>query len=141
MLHQYPVFANTPNALIVTPTNAGHQVTESCRASAEVELYEYHTLFIRYGKYLEKNPVAVLFFRSMLEKYRVRRPRDFEAYGLRIAATADYFSLVRPRHWLVAKGHRLVFRVYRILMAGLRRIFRRLRKIFLFWLADSSKIK
>lgn len=141
LLHQHPVFAYTADALIVTPTNAGHQVTESCRASAEVELFEYHTLFMRYGEYLEKNPVAVLFFRSMLEKYRVRQPRDFEAYGLKIASPADYFGLVRPRHWLVAKGHHLVFRAYKILIAGLRKIFRGLRKFFLVWLADSPRIK
>jgi glycosyltransferase involved in cell wall biosynthesis len=132
LLHQYPVFSYTADALIVTPTNAGHQVTESCRASAEVELFEYHTLFTRYAGYLKSNPVAVLFYRSILEKYHVRRPKDFEAYGVEVASTADYFALVKPRHWLIARGQRLVCRAKSIFMVGLTKIIRWLRKIFMY---------
>lgn len=69
ILQQSKDFAYSPEVLIVTPTNAGHQVTEICNTDAETELYEYSLLYFKNAEYLANDDDALAFLSMFVGKY------------------------------------------------------------------------
>lgn len=69
ILRQSKSFAYSPDMLIVTPTNAGHQVTEICNTDAETELYEYSLLYLKNTDYLGSDEDAWAFLLMFVGKY------------------------------------------------------------------------
>lgn len=85
-------FAFSPQPLINTPTNAAHQVTESCRDNASVELFEYSRLFSKLNNVLHDDPIIVGTWVRLFLKYRIRKLADFERYGINPPPEAEYFE-------------------------------------------------
>ena len=69
ILRQGKDFSYSPEVLIVTPTNAGHQVTEICNTDAETELYEYSLLYLKNAEYLARDDDAMAFLSMFVGKY------------------------------------------------------------------------
>ena len=69
ILRQSKNFAYSSEVLIVTPTNAGHQVTEICNTDAETELYEYSLLYLKNVEYLAHDDDAMAFLSLFVGKY------------------------------------------------------------------------
>lgn len=69
ILRQGKDFAYSTEVLIVTPTNAGHQVTEICNTDAETELYEYSLLYLKNAEYFVHDDDAMAFLSMFVGKY------------------------------------------------------------------------
>lgn len=80
-------FAYSPQALISTPTNALHQVTELCKNDAEIELYEYALLYLKNAKFFSAEQDVLNFFITRIGKYGLRAVRA------NIAAFEDDISI------------------------------------------------
>lgn len=75
-------FAFTPEALISTPTNAGHQVTETCRGDGEIELGEAMLMFNRFTLKQRENALVKQGWSILFRRFRLRKLDDFTRYGL-----------------------------------------------------------
>jgi len=69
-------FAYTPEALIITPTNAVHQVSEICKNSGTIEFFESALLYSKHSSKLKSNVKIIFFWFSLFEKYRVFSQKD-----------------------------------------------------------------
>lgn len=85
-------FAYTPEVLIGTPTNAGHQVTELCRDDGVVEIGEAMLLYGKLTPQQRLHPLVQRGWRHLFRRFRMRKLRDFERYGLPVPAEAAYFE-------------------------------------------------
>lgn len=96
-------FACTGEALIGTPTNATHQVTEVCRDDAVVEIGEALLLFAKFTPAQRELPEVQRGWQQLFRRFRIRKLADFERYGLPQPADAAYFADLlrrRERRWL-----------------------------------------
>lgn len=117
-----PKFAFASEALIRTPTNAPHQVTEICRDNAKVELFEYSRLFSKMGPACHGEPEVAATWRRLFAKYRIRKLVDFQRRGVDVPVEHAYFEVLLarpPSRWLRLRRYsprqellRLFYRVY-----------------------------
>ncbi len=77
-------FVCTTEALIATPTNAGHQVTESCRDNGVVELGEAMLLFEKFSSKQRENPLVKQGWMILFRRFKMRKLDDFSRYGLQV---------------------------------------------------------
>ncbi len=127
ILQQNPHFAYTPEVLIVTPTNAVHQVTEICRNSALIELQEHLLLYQKIFAKLHDEPATRHTWFRLFEKYRIHSHSDIEYVGAKLPSPDlldNIFSAYR-REWLI----RGPYRAYRRLPEPLKRAIRSLRRV------------
>jgi len=87
-----PHFAFTSQALITTPTNAEHQVTESCRDNVTVELFEYSRLFSKLDPTWRDDPQVIGTWVRLFLKYRIRQLADFRRFGVATPPETEYFD-------------------------------------------------
>lgn len=87
-----PRIAFTPQPLITTPTNAAHQVTESCRDNATVELFEYSRLFSKLDPAWREDPQVIGTWVRLFLKYRIRKLADFGRFGVAAPPETEYFE-------------------------------------------------
>lgn len=95
--------AMTSECLITTPVNAAHQVTESCKSNALVELFEYQYLFTKYGAFLKADRASRQFMRHIFERYRVRRQSDLDRLGVARQLDDATFKSLHIQNFIVAK--------------------------------------
>jgi glycosyltransferase involved in cell wall biosynthesis len=88
------VYCDAP--LIVTPTNAAHQVTEACSGNGVVELDEYYRLFSRHHDALAARREAQALWEGLFLRYFILDPEDFSRYGLATPEPREYFSRIVP---------------------------------------------
>lgn len=125
-------FAFTPEALISTPTNATHQVTEICRDDIEVELGEAMLLFERFGAEQRENPVVKRGWMNLFRRFKIRRLGQLTDYGIFISGDREYFSpLMRRRWWSILMDPRLAakkvfYRLYPHVPAPVRHVLKSL---------------
>lgn len=87
MLQNNAQFAYTKQPLIVTPTNAGHQVTEICKNDASIELAEYLLLYGKNRAVLERDPATVLEWFRLFKKYHIHSQEELESLQIEPDAT------------------------------------------------------
>lgn len=85
-------FAYTPEVLIGTPTNAGHQVTEICRDNGVVELGEAMLLYEKLTPAQRRHDLVQRGWRHLFRRFRMRKLAHFERYGLPQPAEREYFQ-------------------------------------------------
>ena len=83
ILQQNPRFVYMPEVLITTPTNAIHQVTEICKSSAAIELFEYMLLYQKVAPKLLSDPDTKYVWFRLFEKYRIYSQNDLERLGVK----------------------------------------------------------
>ena len=85
-------FAYTPEVLIVTPTNAIHQVTEICKSSAAIELFEYMLLYQKVDLKLLSDPNTRLVWFRLFEKYGIYSLKDFASLGVNLPTSESILA-------------------------------------------------
>jgi len=84
MLQKNRNFAYTNEILIITPTNAVHQVTESCKSNAELEIWEYSILYLKNAFHLRNHKAAVNQWLGIFGRYgiySVEQIPNFSRFG------------------------------------------------------------
>lgn len=117
MLVQNRKFAFTHEALISTPTNATHQVTEICRDDIQVELGEAMLLFERFNAQQRENPLVKSGWMNLFRRFKIRRIGQLSTYGVSISGDQAYFlPLMRWSRWSLLREPRLTLKkiFYRI---------------------------
>lgn len=121
-------FAYSPDVLIVTPTNAAHQVTEICRDDAVVEIGEAMLLYGKFTLEQRRQRLVQRGWENLFRRFRMRKLGDFERLGLPVPEEREFFEqllkyplarwelILHPR--LLAQ--KLVQRTYRYLPRYLR---------------------
>ncbi|WP_149135383.1 glycosyltransferase family 2 protein [Cupriavidus campinensis] len=138
-------FAFSPRPLICTPTNAAHQVTEECRDSGRIELYEYSLLFGKVaGKVAERVEIKGQWDR-LFEKYRIRSRRTFLKYDVAQPEPAEYFDKLiasyRRRRFLTLHGlARVFYAIYPKVPAPIRAPIRWTKNGLMFVLGRQRKV-
>lgn len=131
-------FAFTPETLITTPTNVGHQVTETCRNDGGIELGEAMLLFEKFTPAQRENPLVKQGWMILFRRFRMRKLRDFARYGLPIPSEeggqSSYFTdLLRRQYtiWHLLMDPPLLWRkiVHRIYINLPNQIIRLLKNI------------
>lgn len=127
ILQQNPQFAYTPEVLIVTPTNAVHQVTEICRNSALIELQEHLFLYQKIFAKLHAEPATRHTWFRLFEKYSIHSHSDIEHIGAKLPSPdlLDTIFNAYRREW-VKRGP---YRIYGRLPEPLKRAIRSLRRV------------
>jgi len=103
-------FAFTSLPLITTPTNAIHQVTESCRDNPAVELYEYTRLFSKLDSAWRDDPQVIGTWVRLFLKYRIRKFADFGRFGVAAPLETEYFETLF-RHMRKFSLKKLVYKL------------------------------
>jgi len=110
-------FAFTTEALITTPTNAGHQVTEICRDNGEVELGEAIAFFRKFSPQQQENPLVKQGWLILFKRFRMRKLADFSRYGVTPPQEAPgqdgYFTILlkkRYTFWNLLRDPKLLAR-------------------------------
>lgn len=128
-------FTHTGEILIGTPTNAGHQVTEVCRDDAVVEIGEAMLLYEKLTPQQRENPLVQYGWRNLFRRFRMRKLRDFERYGLPVPADTVYFTALLKRRplarWELLRDPKLLalkvfYRLYPQVPGFIRRFLKRL---------------
>jgi glycosyltransferase involved in cell wall biosynthesis len=127
VLQKNKQYAYTPEVLIITPTNAVHQVTEICKNNAAIELNEYMLLYKKVEFLLLCDPETRYVWFRLFERYQVFSQKDVDRLGVKLSSgeevLAFFFSAYR-RVWM----RRLPYRVYKCLPESIKRVIRRARK-------------
>ncbi len=130
MLSQNNVFAFTSEALISTPTNAVHQVTEVCRDDIQIELGEAMLLFQRFTPEQRENPLVKRGWMNLFRRFKIRKLSKLKAYGVSFSSDRNYFRpLLRWKRWALLLEPRLTaqkifYRLYPHVPASLRRFLK-----------------
>lgn len=110
-------FAYTTQALITTPTNAGHQVTEICRDDGEIELGEAMCFFRKFSPQQRENPLVEQGWLILFKRFHIRKLSDFARYGVEISPEEEskngYFTvLLKKRYtkWSLLRDPKLLSR-------------------------------
>lgn len=126
ILQQNHHFAYTPEVLIVTPTNALHQVTEICKNNAAIELTEHLLLYRKVESQLKDNPDTRYTWFRLFEKYQAYSQKDMEKAGIELPLSVDllhsFFSSYQDQ-WL----SRIPYRVYAHFPESLKRLIRQFK--------------
>jgi len=129
MMEQNPQFVCTSEALIVTPTNVIHQVTEVCKNNALIELSEYLHLYKKIeGKVKDLPNIYRMWFR-LFEKYRVYSQQDFD----RLLVDPALSRALLPNFFVGYKAKylaRFPYRLYVSLPISVKTLIRRIRSMF-----------
>lgn len=138
-------FAFSARPLICTPTNAAHQVTEICRDSGQIELYEYSILFEKIAHKVAEEPEIWEQWYRLFEKYRIRSRRGFLKYGVAQPEPAVYFDKLiasyRRKRLLTLQGlARIFFAIYPKVPAPVRAPIRWTKNGVLFVLGRQRKL-
>lgn len=128
-------FAYTPEVLIVTPTNASHQVTEVCRDDAHVEIGEAMQLYGKLTTAQRRHDLVQRGWRHLFRRFRMRKLRDFERLGLPVPEEREYFEVLLKQplsRWELLLHPRLLaqkifYRLYPHVPAFIRRPIKRWR--------------
>lgn len=98
-------FAFTSEALVATPTNAAHQVTEICREDGEIELGEAMLMFEKFTPQQRENPLVKQGWMILFRRFRLRKLDDFARYGLPVpqedAGKDGYFTVLLKRPYTI----------------------------------------
>ncbi len=130
MLVQNRKFAFTAEALISTPTNATHQVTEICRDDIQVELGEAMLLFERFNAQQRENPLVKGGWMNLFRRFKIRRLGQLSTYGISISGDRGYFlPLMRWSRWSLLMEPRLTltkifYRLYPHVPAPVRQVLK-----------------
>ncbi len=127
MLLQNKNFAFSPEVLIMTPTNAVHQVTEICKNNALVEINEYMLLYQKMGLNLQSDPDTRYVWFRLFEKYSVFSLKDLDHLCVDMGEEKVFFAdfLVAYRNvWL----QRFPYRIYTYLPESYKRLVRCIRQ-------------
>lgn len=139
MLMRNGRFAFTPEPLVATPTNAVHQVTETCRDNAQVELGEALLMFERFTSEQRENPLVKQGWGNLFRRFRIRKLNQFGHYGLPTPEDSCYFSpLVRwhyTRWRLLLKPWPLLKKIFYRLYPHMPAVIRRFLKVMYLRLA------
>ncbi len=124
-----PQLIYTSEVLVVTTSDANHQITKACENNAELELYEHLLLYEKVsGKFLNQTNSLKVWFR-LFERYRIYTLDDLERRGFRFTSHAKVLlaNLIDSyqKVWL----RRVPYRVYARLPAPLKRATSYLRKL------------
>jgi glycosyltransferase involved in cell wall biosynthesis len=111
MLRHSGRVAMTSAPLIVTPTKASHQVTESCLDNAEVELFEYQYLFKKYADRLGGDRKSKRHLRNVFESYCVRTQDDLKGLGVPLLISAQVFESLGMRRRSTVKAINIAGRI------------------------------
>lgn len=118
-----PSFVYTPDVLIATATNAGHQITELCKNNAAIEFFEYLHVYQKIASKLSEDvSVQYVWFR-LFEKYQIYSQSDSQRNGIELPHTENLlqpFFNAYHRIWLKRTAHRW----YARLPESLKRIIR-----------------
>ena len=129
MLQQESQFSFTSEVLIVTPTNAMHQVTEACKNNALIELSEYLLLYKKVEDRVKELPIIYEMWFRLFEKYRAYSQRDFDQ--LLIDSTLSRALL--PKFFLGYRADyvaRFPYRLYALFPNSVKTFIRRIRDAF-----------
>ncbi|RAM61654.1 family 2 glycosyl transferase [Herbaspirillum rubrisubalbicans] len=133
MLMNNRYFAYTTEALITTPTNAGHQVTEICRDDGKIELGEAMCFFRKFSPQQRNNPLVRQGWLILFKRFKVRKLSDFARYDVEVPQEPevqnDYFTaLLRKRYtnWSLLRDPKLLalkifYRLYPFVPGFIRR--------------------
>lgn len=138
-------FAFSARPLICTPTNAAHQVTEVCRDSGQIELYEYSILFDKIANAVAQRPEIKEQWYRLFEKYGIRSRRSFLKFDVAQPEPAEYFAKLiksyRRRRYLTLHGlARVFFAIYPKMPAPIRAPIRWTKNGLLFVLGRQRKV-
>lgn len=119
ILHQNRRFAYTPEVLIITPTNAVHQVTEICKSNVAIELFEYMLLYQKVAPKLLSDPNTRFVWFRLFEKYGIYSLKDLEPLGLTLPSSE---SILAPffRAYRRERLQRTPYRIYACLPKSLK---------------------
>lgn len=93
---------NTKETLVETPTNASHQVTESCKNNCNIELFEYSILFLKNrekvnrGKCIENHLLGVLAKYRIFSEKKLQLPSHFSPEQINLLRNLVYVLNKRP---------------------------------------------
>jgi glycosyltransferase involved in cell wall biosynthesis len=119
-------FAYTPDVLIVTPTNANHQVTEVCKNNAEIDFSEHALLYEKIERALRWDPNTRYVWFRLFERYRVFSQEDLGQLRAKLGAgggALEFFLSTYRREWV----WRMPFRLYALLPETVKRAIRWVR--------------
>lgn len=134
-------FACTSEALIGTPTNATHQVTETCRDDALVEIGEAMLLFDKFTKVQRELPEVKRGWHQLFRRFHIRKLADFARCGLPLPEDIAYFEELlrrRERPWMRVVRQlsdpkllalKVFYRVYPRVPAFIRKPLKRLARV------------
>ena len=136
MLTNNPRFAHTSEALITTPTNAGHQVTEVCRDNGRVELGEAMLMFDKFSAQQRLNPLVMQGWMILFRRFRMRKLEDFARYGLPVPEEAGkdgYFTVLLKKNYTIwhllldpkLLSKKIFYRLYPYVPALIRQFIKR----------------
>lgn len=123
VLQQNSLIGYTPQVLIVTTTNASHQITELCKNNADVEMSEYLHLYHNIaGKVSEDQCAQYVWFR-LFERYQIYAQADLKRHGIELSALEKTLQpFFEAYHQVRLK--RTPYRVYARLPDSLKRLVR-----------------
>lgn len=128
VLQKNPYLMYTPEALIETPTNASHQVTEVCKNDAKIELEEHLLLYQKLLVQARDIKDAHKIWFRLFEKYQIFTQEQFDGLELDPKFTepllTPFFSAYQEQ-WI----SRLPFRIYARLPPSIRRIVANFRGV------------
>lgn len=116
-------FVYTPEVLIETTTDAAHQITETYKNNAALDIFEHLYLYKKIAPKISADlDIQCLWFR-LFEKYQIYSLADLEHYGTELPSLGEillpFFMAYRQKHL-----KRTPFRVYARLPEPLKRIIR-----------------
>lgn len=120
-------FAYSPEVLIVTPTNAVHQVTEICKNNASIELNEYMLLYKKIEHLLQCDPSTRYVWFRLFERYRIFSQKDADRLGVKLSSGEDVLALFFTAYRR-ERMRRLPYRVYACLPESIKRMVRATRQ-------------
>ncbi len=128
ILQQSPSFAYTPEALIITPTNAAHQVTEICKSNAAIEIFEYILLYQKVAPKLLCDPNTRFVWFRLFEKYGIYSLKDFKPLGVKLPSAESIlapFLMAYHRERLKRTPYRIYACLPKSLKLAIRYLLRR----------------
>lgn len=129
ILNRNHTFAYSDEVLIITPTNATHQVTEICKSSANIEISEHIMLFEKIQPTIIDNfDYRHAWFR-LFEKYKIFSPKDLLKLNIEASTTKDFLTQFFI-DYKNEKLKRIHYRVYDRLPKKLKNIIRSIRITF-----------
>jgi glycosyltransferase involved in cell wall biosynthesis len=127
LLQRNNKFIYSDDALIATPTNVVHQVTEVCKNNPKIELSEYLLLYCKISSRIDDDPATTRTWFRLFEKYKVYTRSDMDKVLRDISFSTgildSLFDLYQKRSM-----SRFLYRLYSRVPESVKKIIHRARR-------------
>jgi hypothetical protein len=121
ILSNNPHLIYTPELLIITATNAAHQVTEICKNNAVIDMFEHLYLYHKIVKKVSDHPSTQYVWFRLFERYQIYSQVDLKHLGIELPSDIlSLFFTAYHQAWL----KRTPYRIYVRLPEPLKRVIR-----------------